>query len=130
MFDDMGRWRWPSWMQEEEEEGGFVPAVEVSESDDEVLVKAQVPGMKKEEIQVELADGGLTIQGESKEEKEEKKKNYYRREFSYGRFSRRIALPTGVDASKANAELRDGVLAVHLPKTEEARRKSVQLTIK
>jgi HSP20 family protein len=128
MFDDLGRrWR-PSWMMEEEE-GDVVPAVEVSESDDEVLVKAQLPGMKKDDIQVELSDGGLTIQGEAKEEKEEKKKNYYRREFSYGRFSRRIGLPRGVDTSKASAELKDGILNVHLPKTEEARKKSVQLTI-
>jgi HSP20 family protein len=126
VFDELGRWRWPSWM---EEEGTFMPAIEVGETDDEVVVKAQVPGMKREDLQVELLDGSLTIKGEAKEEKEEKKKSYYRREFSYGQFARSIALPSGVDTSEASAELRDGVLNVHVPKTEEAKKHSVKLTI-
>jgi HSP20 family protein len=118
--------RWPSLTEEE----AFLPAVEVGESDDEFFVKAQVPGMKREDIQVELSDGSLAIKGEAKEEKEEKNKSYYRREFSYGQFARRISLPSGFDARKAKAELRDGVLNVHLPKTEEARKQSVKLEIK
>jgi HSP20 family protein len=134
VFDDMGRWRLPSWMERwpslTEEEATFMPAVEVAESDDEVVVKAQVPGMKREDIQVELYDGSLSIKGEAKEEKEEKKKSYYRREFSYGRFARRISLPSGVDAGKASAELKDGVLNVRMPKTEESRKKSVKLQVK
>jgi HSP20 family protein len=135
MFDEMGRWRWPSWMARwpswtDEEEGSFVPALEVSESDEEVSIKAQVPGMKREDIQVELADGSLLIKGEAKEEKEEKKKSYYRREFSYGQFARRVALPSGVDPGKASAELKDGVLNVRVPKTDEARKQSVKLAIK
>jgi HSP20 family protein len=135
MFDDLGRWRWPAWMERwpsltEEEEVSFMPAVEVGESDDEVFVKAQVPGMKREDIQVELSDGSLTIKGEAKEEKEEKKKSYYRREFSYGQFARRVSLPSGVDTGKATAELHDGVLNVRLPKTEESKKKSVRLPVK
>jgi HSP20 family protein len=135
MFDEMGRWCWPSWMARwpswtDEEEGSFVPALEVSESDEEVSIKAQVPGMKREDIQVELADGSLLIKGEAKEEKEEKKKSYYRREFSYGQFARRVALPSGVDPGKASAELKDGVLNVRVPKTDEARKQSVKLAIK
>jgi HSP20 family protein len=135
MVDEMGRWRWPSWMERwpssmEEEEGSFAPAVEVSESDEEVSVKAQVPGLKREDIEVELLDGSLSIKGEAKEEKEEKKKSYYRREFSYGQFARRISLPSGVDTRKASAELKNGVLNVRIPKTEEAKKQSVKLEIK
>jgi HSP20 family protein len=134
LFDDMGRWRWPSWMERwpslADEEIGFAPALEVGESEDEVFVKAQVPGMKREDIQVELSDGTLTIKGEAKEEKEEKKKSYYKREFSYGQFARRVALPSGVDTGKASAELKDGVLNIRLPKTEELKKKSVKLAIK
>ena len=71
----------------------------------------------------------LSVSVKANEEKEEKK-SYYRREFSYGQFARRISLPSGVDAGKAKAELRDGVLNVHLPRTEEARKQSVKLEIK
>jgi HSP20 family protein len=127
MFDDIGKWRRPFWM--EEEDGGFMPAVEMGESDDEVFVKVQVPGMKREDLQVELSDGVLIVKGEAKEEKEEKKKSYYRREFTYGEFTRRISLPSGVDAGKARAEVRDGVLSVHVPRTEEAKKHSVKLAI-
>jgi HSP20 family protein len=134
LFDDMGRWRWPSsmerWSSLADEETGFAPALEVGESEDEVFVKAQLPGMKREDIQVELSDGSLTIKGEAKEEKEEKKKSYYRREFSYGQFTRRVSLPPGVDTGKASAELKDGILNVRLPKTEELKKKSVKLAIK
>jgi HSP20 family protein len=134
MFDDMGRWRWPSWMERwpalAEEEAGFAPALEVGESEDEVFVKAQVPGMKREDIQVELSDGSLIIKGEAKEEKEEKKKSYYRREFSYGQFTRRVSLPSGVDSGKASAELKDGILNIRLPKTEDSKKKSVKLAVK
>jgi HSP20 family protein len=134
MFEDLGRWRWPSsmesWPTWTETKGEFVPAVEVGETDEEMFVKAQVPGMKREDILVELSDGSLLIHGEAKEEKEEKKKSYYRREFSYGEFSRRIALPSGVDTGKASAELREGVLSVHIPKTEAAKKQSVKLAIK
>lgn len=128
-FDELGGWRrpsWPAWMEEGEV---LTPAVEVGETDDEFFVKAQVPGMKRENLSVDLSEGALTIKGEAKEEKEEKKKSYYRREFSYGHFARTIPLPAGAEASKASAELHDGVLSVHVPKTAEAKKRSVKVAI-
>jgi HSP20 family protein len=134
MFEDLGRGRWPSWMSDwpswTEGKGEFMPAVEVGETDEEVFVKAQVPGMKREDILVEISHGSLLLHGEAKEEKEETKKSYHRREFSYGEFSRQIGIPSGVDTGKASAELRDGVLSVHIPKTEVAKKQSVKLAIK
>lgn len=129
LFEDFGKTRWPAWPAWMQEEGGLAPAVEVGETDDEFFVKAQVPGLKREDVEVELADGGITIKGEAKEEKEEKKKNYYRREFSYGHFARTIPVPSDADASKAKADLKDGVLSVRVPKTEESKKRSVKLKI-
>jgi HSP20 family protein len=128
-FDELGGRRWPSWPAWMEEVEAVTPAVEVGETDDEFFVKAQVPGMKKENLDVEFSDGALTIKGEVKEEKEEKKKSFYRREFSYGHFARTVPLPSGTDPSKAKADLRDGVLNVHVPKTAEAKKRSVRVDI-
>jgi HSP20 family protein len=125
-FDELAAGRWPSWQEERE---SFFPAVEAGETDDEFFVKAQVPGMKKENVEVELSDGSLTIKGEAKEDEEERRKSYYRREFAYGSFARRIPLPSGADTSRAKAELHEGVLSVHIPKTEESKKRSVKLAI-
>ena len=129
VFDEIGKGRWPAWPAWMEEEQGLSPALEVGETDDEFFVKAQVPGMKREDIEIELSESALMMKGEAKEEKEEKKKNYYRREFSYGRFARTVPIPSGADTSKASAELKDGVLNVHIPKTEESKKHSVKLDI-
>jgi len=94
---------------------------ELSETDDEVRVKAELPGMDKKDIHVSVDEGLLTIRGEHKEEKETKKRNYHVSEMSYGGYSRSIPLPAEVDATKAKAKFKHGVLTLHIPKTERGK---------
>jgi HSP20 family protein len=107
----------------------FMPRVDVSETDAEVKVSAELPGMDEKDISVELQDDVLVLRGEKKSEQEEKGKNWYRREQSYGSFHRAIELPAGVDASKAKAQFKKGVLTFVAPKRpeEQARRNIVPI---
>lgn len=107
-----------------------VPAVDVFEEGDAVVVKAEIPGAKKDEIEVSLTDSVLTISGEKERKEEVKEDKYYRCERSYGSFSRSVELPGEVQAGKAQATFTDGVLEIRLPKTEESKRKAVKLKIK
>jgi HSP20 family protein len=106
------------------------PEVDVYDEGNQIVVKAEIPGAKKEEIEVNLTDSRLTIRGEKERKEEIKEDQYYRCERSYGSFSRTIQLPSDVQSSKAQASFTDGVLEVRLPKTEEAKRKAVKLKIK
>jgi HSP20 family protein len=101
--------------------GEWEPKIDVTETKDAMLVKAEVPGVDQKDIAVSLQDGVLTIKGEKEEEKEEKDKRYHRVERSYGSFARAIRLPSAVDGSKVTAAFKDGVLTVTLPKTGEAK---------
>lgn len=105
-----------------------MPSVDVSEDKKEVTVKAEIPGMTDKDIELTWHNGVLTIRGEKKEEKEDKKKNSYYRECSYGSFSRDIALGDSVDWSKAKAKYKNGVLAVSMPKTETAQ-KAIEIKV-
>lgn len=93
----------------------WAPMLEVFEKGNEFVVKADVPGLKREDIDVEITDAELTIKGERKLEKEEKNKNYYRTERSYGGFFRSVELPEGVKIDSAKAVVKDGVLEVTMP---------------
>ena len=108
---------------------GFVPRVDVSETDREITVSAELPGMDEKDIAVELQDDVLTLRGEKKTEQEEQGKNWFHREQSCGSFHRAIELPAGVDAAKAVAKFKKGVLTVVAPKREEERtkRKTVRI---
>jgi HSP20 family protein len=106
-----------------------VPAIDLYEEKDQVVAKAELPGMEKNDIEVNIADHQLTIKGEKKKEEETKNKNYYRSERSYGSFCRSIELPADVDIDKAKASFKNGVLEIHLPKTEEAKKKPTQVKI-
>jgi HSP20 family protein len=103
----------------------FSPRVDVTETDKEVKVSAELPGLDEEEIDVSLSRDTLTIRGEKKREEEEKRRNYYRAERAYGVFRRTVPLPTPVDADKADAVFRKGILTVTLPKasTVEGRKR-------
>jgi HSP20 family protein len=105
------------------------PAAEVAESDGEVTVKMEVPGVEKDQIQLTVADDELTVRGESRKESEQKRKNYYRQEIRYGAFQRTVALPVEVDASKAKAELRNGVLKVTLPKSAQPKAREIKVAV-
>jgi HSP20 family protein len=93
------------------------------------LIKADLPEVKKDDVKVELADGSLTIQGERKQEKEEKGKRFHKVEREYGKFVRRFELPNEVDASKVQAEFKEGVLNVHLPKSATAKPKTIDIKV-
>jgi HSP20 family protein len=105
------------------------PAIDIYEEKDEIIAKAELPGMTKDEIEVNLTDGRLTIKGERKKEEEVKEKDYYRSERAYGSFARTIELPDDVNTEKARATFKNGVLEIHLPKTEEAKKKETKLKV-
>lgn len=96
----------------------WAPAVDITEKDKEYLVKAQLPGVKKDDVKVELLNGVLTVSGERKYEKEDKDEKTHRIESAYGAFTRSFVVPEDVLAEKIAADYKDGILAVHLPKTD------------
>jgi HSP20 family protein len=107
----------------------WVPAVDVSETDGEFKIKAEIPDVKKEDVKVTLEDGVLTIQGQRKQEKEEKGTKYHRVERTYGSFVRSFTLPDLVDEEKVKAEFKDGVLNLQLPKSEKAKPKAIEVKV-
>ncbi len=109
-------------------EGELMPPVEVAESDADVTVKMAVPGVDKDQISISVDDHVLNVRGESKKETEEKKKNYYRQEIRYGSFARAVRLPAEVDADKAAADLKNGMLKVTLPKSKTPKAQQVKIT--
>jgi HSP20 family protein len=109
--------------------GDWSPAVDVSETAEEYLVKAEIPGVRKEDLKVSIEGGVLRIAGERKQEKEEKSKRYHRVERFYGSFLRQFGLPEAVDEAKLNAEFKDGLLSVHLPKTAPTKPRAVEVKI-
>ncbi len=108
----------------------FSPSIDISETDKEIIISVELPGIEEKDIDVSLSKDSLTIKGEKKEEKEEKGKSYYRMERSYGSFCRTIPLPAEIDADKVNAEFKKGVLTVKLPKTPEAIKEIKKVQIK
>lgn len=110
--------------------GGFSPCVDVREDDDAFILTAEVPGIAEKDIDVQVTEDSITIKGEKKEEKEDKGKDYYCMERSYGSFHRTIRLPIGVDREKVDASFKNGVLTVKLPKMEEAKSKAKKIPIK
>jgi HSP20 family protein len=105
----------------------WVPAVDISESDDKITVKAEVPGLDAKDIQISLVGDVLTVKGEKKSEREEKKENYHLVERSYGSFSRSLKLPATVDADKIEATYKQGVLTLECPKKEEVKPKTIDI---
>lgn len=105
------------------------PAVDISESQDNYVVKAELPGMKKEQIDLEVEDNVLAIKGERKFEKTDKGEDYHFVERSYGSFYRRFALPKNVDSEAIRAEYKDGVLEITIPKREEVKPQKVEITL-
>jgi len=110
--------------------GAFQPHIDVKESDTEITVSAELPGMDEKDIEVLLSGDALTIKGEKKEEKEDKNKHYYRMERRYGSFQRTIPLPVEIDAKKADASFKKGILHVTLPKTARAKEAVKKITVK
>ena len=105
----------------------WLPAVDIFENDESLTIRAEIPGMKTEDIKVEVEDGVLTLQGEKTRQDEVNEANSYRVERVYGTFTRRFSLPTAVDATKVAATYKDGVLELVLPKTDEAKPRRIEI---
>jgi HSP20 family protein len=121
----------PSWGRHTgEQESLWAPPVEVFERDNNLVVHAELPGINKDDVKVEVTDEGLAIRGERKREREEKREGYYRSERSYGHFYRMVPLPEGVDPEKAKAQFKDGVLQIEVPLPPSAQRKHREIPIK
>ena len=107
----------------------WAPSVDVTEDDQEYLIKTDAPGVKREDLKVVVQNGVLTVSGERQSEKEEKGKKFHKVERSDGSFSRSFSLPEEVEEDKLSAQFKDGVLSVHLPKTAKAKAKTREITI-
>jgi len=128
-FGRRARSMWPeSWFRRGEMDVS-APALDVFEDKDDVVVKAELPGIDKEHIEVNLTDNLLTIKGEKKKEEEVKEENYYRCERSYGSFTRSVELPKAVHTDKVKASFKNGILEVRVPKTEEAKAKAIKVKV-
>ena len=129
--DEMNRLFNAYFAQSPEKGEGMVwhPFVDISESDDAIMVTAEVPGMKKEDIKVSIQDNILTLSGEKKQEKEDKGKNYHRIERAFGVFERSFSLPVSVQSDKVKAVYKEGILTITLPKSEEAKPKEISVSV-
>ena len=105
------------------------PAVELYETDTEVVVRAELPGVDPKDVDITVTEDTLTIKGEARTEQEEKGRNYYRRELRYGSFLRTLALPEEVQGDKARATYRNGILEIRVPKSERARPRTVKVEV-
>jgi HSP20 family protein len=121
--------QWPSIWSRGGDLEFTAPVVDVYEEKDDIVVKAELPGMDKDDIEVKISGSALTLKGEKKKEQKIEEKNYYRSERSYGAFLRTVDLPTDVQADKIKASFKNGVLEVRLPKTEEAKKKEIKVKI-
>ncbi|WP_319547978.1 Hsp20/alpha crystallin family protein [Desulfogranum marinum] len=104
------------------------PSVDIYEEKGKMIVKAEIPGINKEDLDVSITENTVTISGEKKQEKKVEKKDYHREERRYGSFCRRFRLPADVDADKAEASFKNGVLEISLPKTKESKQKKVTIS--
>ena len=141
-FEEMDRWfdnafprgwlqpmrsAWPSWGELAAPLEGRMPKMDVIDRDEEVLVRAEVPGVEKDDLEVSVSDNTVTIKGETKLEEKEEKGDYYRCEISRGAFTRTVALPDHVDTEHTKAKFKDGVLELTLPKIEKAKRRNIKI---
>jgi len=141
-FEEMERWfeshyprrwmhpfhmDWPTWGDFAGSFEGHMPKVDVVERDDEVVVRAEVPGVEKKDLDVSVSENSVTIKGETSHETKEEKGDYVRSELSRGTFSRMVSLPGTVDADQAKATFKDGILELSLPKMEKSKRKSIEI---
>jgi HSP20 family protein len=105
----------------------WVPAMDLAETDDALVLRADLPGLRRDDVTIEVKDGTLTISGERRAEDEEKSEGYYRVERAFGSFSRSLSLPRGIDPDGVTAEFTDGVLEVRIPKPEEQKPHRVEI---
>lgn len=124
-----------TWARSRRERGGGVleawsPAVDVYETPEGIVLKADLPGLNKDDIDIQVQDNSVTLKGERRLEKEVEQENYLRVERSYGTFHRTFTLPTAIQSDKIRAVFKDGVLEVNIPKVEEAKPKQIKIEVK
>ncbi len=107
----------------------WAPAVDIYETDDNLVVKADIPGVDPKDVELRVEDSTLYLKGQRKFEREVKEENYHRVERSYGSFARTFALPSSIDADRVKAEYKDGLLTLTLPKREEAKPKTIKIDV-
>jgi len=129
MMDDFFGRRWPQRWSLPAVLEVSAPAVDLYEDKDDIVVKAELPGMDKENIEVNLTNSTLTIKGEKKKEEEVKEEKYYKCERSYGSFVKTLELPKDIHAEKVKASFKNGILEIRLPKTEEAKKKEMKVKV-
>lgn len=127
LFESFGREI--GWPTPEGRPAARAPSIDISETENELKIEADLPGVDQKDVDVVISDNVLTIKGEKKAEKEEKKKDFHLVERSYGSFSRSLALPFSVDPNQAKATFKNGVLSISLPKPPEVQAKSKKITV-
>ena len=125
-FGDADRF-FDEWMPSLKEEGRWMPAFDISETEEHILVKADLPGMDAKDLDISITENVLTVKGEKKEEHEEKKEHYHRMERRVGSFCRSFMLPGEVESDGVEAEYKDGVLHLTIPKSEAAKPKKIEV---
>lgn len=134
MFEDFFQRRFytPSWMPRFKfpEAPDVSASVDMFEEGKDLVIKAEIPGMKKEEISIDFAGDTITISGEKKSEERTERKDFHRVERSFGSFSRRLRLPVEIQIDKSQASFKDGVLEIRMPKSETAKQKARKITVK
>ena len=128
LFDELDR-MFSTQIQEMGEEADYGPAVDVYETDEDVVVKAQLPGVSKEDVEVSIQENTLTIRAETRREEEVDEEGYFRRELRYGTFARRLPLPAEVDEEQVSAKMNDGVLEVRAQKAAEVETSGKQVSV-
>lgn len=135
MFDDFFThrmlrpfsWRWPKWAEVESRFEARMPKVDVIDRDKEILIRAELPGVSKDDLDVSMTENSVTIRASTRHETKEESGEYYRREMSRGEFLRTLPLPATVDGEKAKASFKDGILELTLPKTEATKRRAIKV---
>jgi HSP20 family protein len=122
------RWEWPSTASFSTALETRIPRVDVVDRKNEVFIKAEMPGIDKNDIEVSMSDNTITIKGSTKKEEKEEQGDFYRCEISQGSFSRSMSLPAEVDVDKSQARFKDGILELTLPKLERAKRRSIKIS--
>lgn len=133
LFDEFTHDFWPersSSFWGSQESTSFMPEIDVKETDDTMIVTAELPGMKEDDLDIELTGESLILKGQKRQEHEEKSSEFHRMERRYGSFMRTISLPDEVDRDKVEAEFKDGVLRINLPKTEQGKSHRRRITVK
>lgn len=123
----MHRWRWPAWAEMERAGERLMPRVNVVDRDDEIVLEAELPGVKRDDVEVSVTDNSVTLKGSTRDESKEEKGDYYRCEISSGSFARTVTLPAAIDTEKVVGTFEDGVLKLTMPKISKAARRRVEL---